>query len=915
MIRRATLLAAATLVVGVALTAPAQASEPPCELKPRTACFGIESIQASLSTTQAGAHPDLTFSFGMKQDPESELNEFGIRDGYATLRDIRFELPPGLVGDPNVLGVSQQCTARELFSFLEPGGGCPNASQVGRSAIFGYELNAIFEEPVYMMVPPGNSDVVARLGTIAGVFPTFIDVRLRSEDDYGITSEVVDAPTAARLTRAETTLWGVPSDPSHNRERCTPVEVFGGCTESPARPPGGRALPFVTNPTRCGVPLEMRVAASSWNVPGTFDSKSAAFPAISGCDKLPFGPSLTVEPTTHRAASPTGADVTIDLPASEQSSSPGHEVLEPSQMRGVRVQLPQGLAVNPSSGDGLATCSAAQVGIGTRGASQCPDAAKLADTEFEIPALERNLRGAAYLREPTPGDPFRFWITADDLGLHVKLPGKLRLDRGSGQIESVVLDPSAEAEGLLRTEGIPQAPVRKAKLEFKSGFRAPLVTPDRCGEFRTSYEFTPWSGGPVARNSSPMTIDEGCDTGRFSPSFVAGTTEPAAGAHSPFVFTLSREDGEQNPAGLDISLPTGFVATFAGIPRCLGAAAETGACPAGSRIGKVVAAVGAGPTPLWVPQPGKRPTAVYLSGPYHGAPLSIVAVVPRQAGPFDFGDEVVRSAISVDPTTARATAHTDPLPQLIEGIPIGYRRIHVMLDREGFALNPTSCAAKETEAIVTSSQGAVARPTSPFAAVNCARLGFGPKLFFRLRGGTHRGEHPSLRAVVKPRPGDANFAAASVALPHSAFLDQAHIKTVCTRVQFAADSCPAGSIYGKVAAKSPLFDETLSGPVYLRSSSHPLPDLVAALRGPASLPVEVDLVGRIDSVNGGIRSTFNFIPDAPVTQFELEMQGGNKGLLVNSTNLCAGIQRATAKLTAQNGRRQTLRPVMKASCH
>jgi hypothetical protein len=440
------------------------------------------------------------------------------------------------------------------------------------------------------------------------------------------------------------------------------------------------------------------------------------------------------------------------------------------------------------------------------------------------------------------------------------------------------------------------------------------VTPEKCGTYRTSYEFVPWSGGPPVRNSTPMTIDEGCDTGGFSPDLVAGTIDATAGKHSPFRFTLSREDGEQNPEGLDISLPTGFAATFAGIPRCLGAAAEAGSCPADSRIGRVIAAVGAGPTPLLLPQPGKRPTAVYLSGPYKGAPLSIVAVVPRQAGPFDFGDEVVRSTISVDPTTARATAHTDPLPQLIEGIPVSYRKIHVILDREGFALNPTNCAAKKIEAVVTSSQGAIARPTSPFAAVNCARLGFKPKISLRLRGGTHRGAHPGLRAVVKPRSGDANFASASVALPHSAFLDQSHINTICTRVQFASHNCPSRSIYGHAVARSPLFDEVFSGPVYLRSSSHILPDLVAALKGPGSLPIEVDLVGRIDSVNGGIRSTFDAIPDVPVTSFVLTMPGGKKGLLVNSTNLCTKTQRATAKLTAQNGRGQTLRPTLNVPC-
>ncbi len=640
----------------------------------------------------------------------------------------------------------------------------------------------------------------------------------------------------------------------------------------------------------------MRVGASSWLEPDRFALKSASFPEISGCNRLPFGPDLTVEPTSRRAAAPTGLDITIRLPASD-----GVKVLEPAQMRDIKIALPKGLATNPSVGDGLGVCSAAQVHFKERVNSECPDASKLADTEFDIAALPRRMKGAIYLREPEPGNPFRIWVVADDLGAHVKLPGQLHVDRASGQIESIVLD-------------APQAPVREVKLLFKSGFRAPIANPQACGTYSTHYEFIPWSAGPAVVGDTPMTIDEGCSTGGFNPKLSAGTVDPAAGRHSQFSFTLTREDGEQNPASFDITVPKGFAATFAGVARCLGQSAETGACPADSRIGKVVAAVGAGPAPLWVPQPGKRPTAVYLSGPYKGAPLSIVAVVPKQAGPFDFGDEVVRSAIYVDPVTAQATAKTDPLPQLIEGIPIGYRTLNVQLDRPGFALNPTSCAPKATEATVISSQGAVAHPSSPFEAINCAKLDFKPKLAIRLVGATHRGAHPKLTAKVRMPAGGANIGATSVNLPRSEFIENSHFKTICTRVQFAAKTCPAGSIYGFAVAKTPLLDEPLKGPVYLRSSNHALPDLVMALKGPASLPIEIDLAGRVDSANGGLRATFEEIPDAPVSEFTLHMQGGKKGLIVNSTNLCASTNRATAKFTGQNGKLVTLHPALQASC-
>jgi len=884
--------AALTALVLTAVTAAICAA--PAAAAPQD--FGVEPVNASLPTTQARAHPDFRFSFDLKRDPSTPLNPSGEHDGYASTRNVRFELPPGLIGDPNVLGVPQQCTVQELLSYGEVGGGCPNGSQVGITTITINNPSGTFTEPVYMMAPPGG-DVVARLGFIAAIFPTFIEIRVRSEGDYGLTAEVSDASAAARLLRAKATTWGVPADPSHDNERCTPAEVaVKGCLVSESRPPGSRPLPFMTNPTRCGAPLEMRVLASSWVEPERFDEAKAPFPQISGCNKLPFGPDLTVEPTSHRAAAPTGLDITIRLPASD-----GVSVLEPAQMRDIRVTLPKGLATNTAAADGLDTCSVQEVRFGKREDAHCPDAAKLAATEFEIPALPRRMRGAVYLREPEAGDPFRIWIVADDLGAHVKLAGQLEVDKQTGQIESIVLD-------------APQAPVREVKLLFFAGSRASLVNPQSCGTYLTRFEFTPWSGNPPLAGSTPMRIDEGCDTGGFSPRLSAGAVNLAAGQHSPFLFTLTREDGEQNPAALELSLPPGLVATLAGVSRCEGAAAETGVCPANSRIGAVNVATGAGPAPLWVPEPGKRPAAFYLGGPYKGAPLSTIAVVPAQAGPFDFGDEVVRNAIHVDPASGQATAKSDPLPQIIEGIPVTYRAIHVDLDRPGFTLNPTSCAQKATTAALTSSLGALATASSRFQALECERLPFKPKLAFRLFGAAHRGAHPRLRATLRMPEGGANVAATSVALPRSEFLENAHIKTICTRVQFAAKACPEGSVYGFATAKTPLFEERLQGPVYLRSSDNLLPDLVIALKGPASLPVEVNLVGRVDSVNGGIRTTFDLVPDAPVSEFTLQMQGGAKGLLVNSTNLCAKTNRATAKFSAQNGKRVTLHPAMRSSC-
>lgn len=302
--------------------------------------------------------------------------------------------------------------------------------------------------------------------------------------------------------------------------------------------------------------------------------------------------------------------------------------------------------------------------------------------------------------------------------------------------------------------------------------------------------------------------------------------------------------------------------------------------------------------------------------------MSMVVISPAVVGPYDLGVITVRTAIHVDPETAQARAVSDPFPQIFQGIPVRIRDIRLKLDRQGFTLNPTSCSEKQIGAHVTGTGGdlsstaddTAADLTDRFQAADCGSLGFKPALSFRLFGGTRRGAHPKLRAVLKARPGDANIAGASVALPHSEFLDQGHIGTVCTRVQWAADQCPAASIYGKVTATSPLLDSPLSGNVYLRSSDHELPDLVTDLRGPASQPIRLEAAGRNDTVNRGLRNTFEFVPDAPISRVVLQMRGGKKGLLQNSRNLCAHIYKANVAFTAHNGRTLEAQVPLQAAC-
>ena len=520
-------------------------------------------------------------------------------------------------------------------------------------------------------------------------------------------------------------------------------------------------------------------------------------------------------------------------------------------------------------------------------------------------------------------------IEEPDRGLQVKLPGEVDLDPQTGQITTIFDD-------------LPQFPASEVQMRLKGGVRAGLVNPPTCGKKTITANFYSWQDPTTPRtvkssyevtekpNGSPCV--NSLAQRPFSPGFEAGTTNNTAGDYSPFVMRLTRTDDDQEFSRLLTKMAEGLTGKLAGIGRCSEAGvaqaeARTAAgqgrleqlqpsCPASSEVGATDVGAGVGVPLTYVP--GK----VYLAGPYRGSPLSIVVITSAVVGPYDLGVIAVRAALDVDPSTTRVSVDSDPFPQIFQGIPVRIRDLRVKVDRPNFILNPTGCAKKQIEARVTGTGGdaaltgddTIADLAEPFQAARCASLAFKPRLSFRLLGGTHRGAHPRLKAVVRGRPGDANIAGASVALPHSEFLDQGHIKTVCTRVQFAAKQCPAGSVYGRVKAKTPLFEEPLSGPIYLRSSNHPLPDLVAVLKGPASLPVEVDLVGRVDSIKGGIRNTFEVVPDAPVSSAVFSFQGGKKGLLVNSTDLCDQTHKAIARFTAQNGKRLTLRPILRVSC-
>jgi hypothetical protein len=558
----------------------------------------------------------------------------------------------------------------------------------------------------------------------------------------------------------------------------------------------------------------------------------------------------------------------------------------------------------------------------TEAAANCPDASKIGTVRIDAPGLvDHPLEGTAYLATPhrNPFNAFlAFYISVNDpqSGVVFKLPGLLEPDPSTGRLTATISE-------------LPQLPFADLQLEFFKGTGSLLKTGIDCGAYTVSAELTPWTAPINAVTAEDaFTIEAGAGAGpcvndeASAPktlSFEAGSFEPTGGAYSPFTLKLVRQDGTQRLSGIEATLPKGLIAKLAGIPYCsdaalAAAAAKNGraeragsSCPAASRVGGIDIAAGAGPTPYYLQG------TVFLAGPYKGAPLSLAAITPAVVGPLDLGDVVTRMALYVDPESTQIGAVSDPLPSILEGIPLEIRSVLLNLDRGQFTLNPTNCGSAPITGTATALSGQSVPLKAHFQVGECGRLAFQPKLNLSLRGSTKRRGSPALKAVITTRPGNANIAQTVVTMPKSEHFDHSHmqIDSVCTRVQFAASQCPARSIYGHARVVTPLLDSPIEGPVVLRSSNTSLPDLVADLNG----QLRVALAARIDTTKGGgIRISFENLPDVPISELVFELKGGKKGLLENSATLCSRASKATVLLGGQNGKSAVQSPVLSNGC-
>ncbi len=854
-----------------------------------------------------------------------------------SIKTLRVDLPPGLTVNPRA--TPEQCTLAEFLNQPAPGEFVPLCKANTQT---GEEQANVVTNVAGVEFPPGSGTPLpkgARIPLVPGLFQIPVYNLVPKEGEPALFGFV----TAKKLpVFLETDVsWESDFHEAFTIRLPAPTPGFSTLISRQVNFGDAGNGTFISNPTTCfdDEPL----LYSTWFRAESHETPNATFPVgstpfesplppnvkLEGCADVPFDPSIKVDPGTTEVDSPAGATVTTEMPF-ENPEAGGDDVSQ-SHLRSAAITLPLGMGLNPSGAKDLAACTDAEFKKGVRVyANECPAASKIGTVEIETPPLPvGSLKGDVYVGEqksmdPASGEEFRILaeVTNKRYGIAARLVGNVSANPTTGQLTANFDEQEVGPLAGKLPKGLPQVPFESVKVQF-DGAKAVLTSPPTCAKQTTGSQMEPWarpgtSVSPSAEftlssvpggGACPQTLAER----KFVPGYTAKSDSTKAGAYSPFKVNIARADGEQELKVVNVTLPKGLTGKLAGIPYCseealAAAAASSGkaeianpSCSAESRIGAVSTASGTGANPL------KLGGNAYLAGPYKGAPLSMATITPAVAGPFDLGTVVVRVALNVNPETAQINAVSDTIPDVFGGVKLDIRAIDVDVNRDKFMLNPTNCAAGATSGTIN---GGGADPTNPAAwssyavsaayqASECSKLAFKPKLFTRLYGPVKRAKNPRIRAILEARGGDANISRTALTLPHSVFLDQSHIRTVCTRVQLAAKACPKGSVYGQAEAKTPLLDNKLKGPVYLVSSNDKLPNLVADLRG----QVNIQLRGVISSKRGGIKTVFPTVPDVPVKKFILNMKGGKKSLLVNSTNLCQRKQSSVLNIKAQNGKK------------
>jgi hypothetical protein len=609
-----------------------------------SAGFGIESYaltvteEGGAADVQAGSHPyELT--------AEAVLEPSAHNTSADEVKDLDFQLPPGLVidlagvPDNNAVGMVQMSIAGKIASATV----YKLAPALGEFARFGFTLEGI---------------------------PLVADISVGAGSNDGMTLSIQDLPE-----------W---------KMETVKLELRGASYAW-----------FVTLPGSCTGTLDSVLSADSWAAPGVFAEASSAIPALTGCNKLAFSPSISVAPDVSEAGEPSGYMLDLNIPQSEDQAG-----LASAQLEEAAVTLPEGAAISLPAAGGLQACTEAQAGLGSPAPVTCPDASKVGTVKIRTPLLVNPLEGAVYVAAPTEnpfGSLLAVYISAVDpvTGTSVKLATRVEANQVTGQLTLVLGE-------------LPQLPVSGLELHFFGGARALLSIPSACGLATTTSELSPWSGAAAVLASSSFEINSGAngtpcsDPLPFSPTFQAAATNNEAGGYDSLTFLVTRADQEEQLSKIAIQAPQAVQEMFTGMPPCGEPQAAQGTCPASSGVGTVILAVGSGPDAYHLSG------GVYLTGAYRGASQGLEIVVPFNAGPFELGTVVIRATEQINPETGQMIIVSDPLPVIVDGIPLRLKGLALQLDRGEFELNPDGCEPPAITGTLTSTQGSsVAISTDP----------------------------------------------------------------------------------------------------------------------------------------------------------------------------------------------------------
>jgi len=863
--------------------------------------FGFKSFSVAITNengspdTQAGSHPYAeTYTFELN----SELREGVLVPAGGEVKDLDVSLAPGVIGNPNGM---PQCPRQDLDAEFPA---CPPNTEVGEAEV-GLGASGGLTTPelkIYNMVPPSGTpaEFAFSLEGIHGI----IDFSVGGPgEQYRLTAHVYNI-SQRNIIYVKTTIWGDPADPSHDAKRCS----YPGGTEICGFPPESSPRALLTLPASCGGPLQFSIAATTWQEPNAAPATdSAETTGMTGCDPFSFAPSITIAPDTSHADTPAGLTAEVTLPEDPGLTSAG-EGRTATDIQNTIVTLPAGMVINPGQAAGLAACQSAEEALGEpESPPSCPSASKVGTDSVSTPLLPDKLEGNVYVLQSNPPH-LQLLVAASGEGVNLKLIGDVNLDPVTGRLTTTF-------------SGTPDLPFTDFKLSFSGGAQAALSTPTACGVYTTASDFKPWSSPfmPDVFSGSAFAIDSGADDSAscpsqplpFSPSLTAGATTDQAGGFTDFSMLLQRGDGQQRIERLQFKTPEGLLGVISGVPLCGEPQAAQGACPSASQIGYTVVEAGAGPYPLVVPEPGRPPAPIYLTGPYEGAPFGLSIVTPVIAGPFNLGTIVTRASIAVDPHTAQITVTTDPLPQIVDGVPTDLRTVDAVIDRPDFMFNPTNCKSMSFSGTASSAEGASAPLSSPFQVGSCRSLAFAPDFKVSTSGKTSKADGASLDAkviypAVAPGSGQAtsqaNIAYVKVDLPKHLPSRLTTLQKACVAATFETNPalCPAASVIGIVRVNTPVLPVRLTGPVYFVShGGEAFPALEVVLQGDG---VRVDLVASTFISKAGITSsTFKSTPDVPFSSFELYLPEGRYSALAANGNLCKSKLAMPTAFTAQDG--------------